>query len=505
LLKIISWVAALQRNAPRNDAFCANFRHSHAEHGNAQRLAWERVITKTSIFKYERYMSTLFILETLSQTLLHLGILPSTSRIGVAYSGGLDSHVLLHALAQLRERHAAIQLHAIHVNHGLSSYAAAWEAHCQAVCLQLAIPLEIGRIDPQVYGRKANLEEVARDCRYHIFADLLLEGACLLTAHHQDDQAETVLLRLLRGAGPTGVSAMSWKRSLGAGVVARPFLEVSRRDLEAYARDAQLSWVEDESNAVTKMDRNYLRHAVLPLLKTRWPTAAASLSRVAQHAQEATQLLAEMAEADYAQVQGTVSGTLSVSSLQKYSLPRQKNILRFWLQDLGFALPGAKKMQTLLHCLRAKGDAMPCVSWEGVEVRRFRDDLYGMSPVLPHDPRAVIPWDMQAPLLIEHVGWIWASDEKPVREAKRGLIYLASTARVSIGFRRGGEMLHPAGRIGSHPLKKLYQEWAVPPWMRDRIPLLYVEEELAMVVGHAVAEQYAHASSEQKGYWVCLG
>lgn len=450
----------------------------------------------------------MFTVETLSQTLLHLGVLPPISRIWIAYSGGLDSHVLLHAFAQLRQQHTAMQLHAIHVHHGLSPHAAAWEAHCQAVCSQLAIPLEIQRIDPQVYGRKANLEEVARDCRYQIFADLLSAEACLLTAHHQDDQAETVLLRLLRGAGPTGVSAMSWKRSLGAGVVARPFLDVLRRDLEAYAQHAQLCWVEDESNAVKKMDRNYLRHAVLPVLKTRWPAAVSSLSRVAQHAQEARQLLAEMAAADCAQVQGGVPGTLSISLLQKYSLPRQKNILRFWLQDLRFALPSAKKLQTLLHCLEAKGDAMPFLSWKGVEVRRFRDDLYAISPLLPHDPRAVIAWDMQAPLLLEHIGWIRASSEKPEEEkaAKSSLMYIEPTARVSIRFRQGGEIVHPAGRVGSHPLKKLYQEWAAPPWMRDRIPLLYVEEELAMVVGYAVAEQYTRAVSEQqKAYWVWLG
>jgi len=468
----------------------------------------------------------MFTLEALYQT-FHQHSLPP--RVCVAYSGGLDSHVLLHALTRLRADHPELQLRAAHVNHGLSTNAADWARHCQQVCDHLGVALTIHNIDPKSYDNKSSTEEVARDCRYQIFSDILEAGECLLTAHHQDDQAETVLLRLLRGAGPKGLSAMAWCRSLGKGVLARPLLDTPRADLEAYAQREKLAWIEDESNLSTKIDRNYLRHTVLPLLTARWSGAAVSLSRAARHCREAGQLLEEMAREDVDKAQGSVADTLSLSVLKKLTRPRQKNLVRFWLKKLGFSIPSAKKLHQLLHdCLEAKEDAMPLLTWDGVEVRCFGDDLYAMPPLPPHDAAVVIPWDMQEPLLLKNVGWIRCvfhrNPPDPI-SAVGGLrqkrpnppygsagsadgssacgpaarapgIYLPQDAKVTIRFRQGGEIFHPAGRVGSHPLKKLFQEWHVPPWMRDRIPLLYVDEELAMVVGYAASEKYAKKCTE---------
>ncbi len=422
----------------------------------------------------------------------------------VAYSGGLDSHVLLHALVKLRADHPMFNLQAIHVHHGLSSHADTWAVHCQQICDDLDVKLTIHHIDSKSYNEQGSTEEIARHYRYQFFSDSLPEGECLLTAHHRNDQAETVLFRLLRGSGLNGLSAMASQRPLGKGLLLRPLLTISRADLEVYANHEKLHWIEDESNLHTYIDRNYLRHCIFPLLTVRWPRAAEALSRTATHAQEANQLLEEMACEDIQKVRGAVENTLSLSALKKYHHPRQKNIIRFWLKNRGFSLPSTKKLNQLLHdCLDAKEDAMPLLTWEGVEVRCFDGDLYAIPPLSPHDAKAVIPWDMQALLLLENIGWMRATEVSDSSAFNTNTIDLPQDKKITVRFRQGGEIVHPAGRVGSHPLKKLFQEWGVPPWMRDRIPLLYCDNELAMVVGYAVAGKYT-GTSHRRGRAVML-
>lgn len=213
----------------------------------------------------------------------------------IAFSGGLDSTVLLHLLANLANTDTLPPLGAVHVHHGLQTAADAWPAHCQSICDNLGVPLRVMRVQVQP---GASLERAARDARYQAFIEVTGAGQVLLTGQHRDDQAETLLFRLLRGAGVRGLSAMPAQRPLAAGYLVRPLLEVSRAELEAYAEEYQLEWIEDPSNADSRFSRNYLRHRVLPTLTERWPQAVSSLARTAEHLSEAQGLLGELAVMD---------------------------------------------------------------------------------------------------------------------------------------------------------------------------------------------------------------
>jgi tRNA(Ile)-lysidine synthase len=446
----------------------------------------------------------------------------------IAYSGGLDSHVLLHALAQLRINHPEIQLRAVHVDHGLSPNAKAWRQHCQQVCADLAIVFAHYTIDPQGYDPKSSLEEAARQQRYQIFAEILQPEEYLLTAHHQDDQAETVLLRLFRGAGPKGLAAMHWQRPLGKGTLVRPLLDISRAELESYAKQQKLIWIEDESNQHMALDRNYLRHQVLPLIQARWSNVALSLARTAKHCDETEVLLAALAAEDMQKVPGRVAQTLSIAALQTLRLERQKNVLRFWLNSLGFCLPSTKKLLQLVQdCLTAKEDAAPLLAWQGVEIRRFQGDLYAMAPLWVHDPSLVasISWDkgesvMSLKMLVEVIqqepslrvffeaiqNFAFNNSKHQPRIAAKSIckddldeVCISPHTKITLRFRQGGEVFHPVGRMASHPLKKLFQEWQVPPWLRNRIPLIYFDDELVIVVGYALSQKYVSDSRGRDG------
>lgn len=414
-----------------------------------------------------------FISHILYQTLHTLSIPP---RLWIAYSGGLDSHVLLHSLVQLQKDSPDLQIRAIHVNHSLNSKADQWSLHCQRVCDVLNVPYIIKKINPEVYTNKANVEAIARAHRYEIFSALLQAGETLLTAHHQNDQAETVLLRLLRGAGSKGLSAIPLQRALGQGRLVRPLLHISRTDLEAYAKHENLDWIEDDSNAWLQLDRNYLRHEILPLLEARWPGAVRAFSRTADHCAETNLLLDELLAENLTEVCRTAS-SISVSKLKELNNIRQKAILRFWLSRLGHSLPSSKKFQQLIHnCLYAKTDAVPVVCWGGVEVRRFDDHLYAIPPLPEHDATQIIQWDTKKPLVLP-AGMGILTAEEHLRQMS-----IPDGVNVTVRFRQGGERFRPQGRVGSHPLKKLFQEWRVPPWLRDRIPLIYFDDALVAVI-----------------------
>lgn len=429
----------------------------------------------------------MFSVQILKDILFELSL---PSRLWIAYSGGLDSHVLLHSLVQLREDNPELQLRAIHINHGLNLNASKWGEHCVRVCDALDVPCVVKNVDPNIYAEQTNLEEIARNQRYQIFSTILEEKDCVLTAHHLDDQAETLLLRLLRGAGLEGLSAMVPKRSLARGILIRPLLDISRASLVAYAKRENLIWIEDESNSDTRFNRNYLRHEIMPLLQARWPGAHKVFSRTALLCRETHELLDEVLTQDLTTVVGSVVNTLSVPALKKLSNTRQKTLLRLWLKQLNLPLPNSKKLEQLQQdCLNSKEDATPVVRWGEVEVCRFNHNLYAMPALLPHDAKVIIPWDMQKPLVLPaKIGILTANIN-----ASSG-IFIPEGEIVSIRFRQTGERFHPLGRQGSHPLKKLWQEWKVPPWCRDRIPLLYIGDHLAMVVGFAIAQEYGMPS-----------
>lgn len=397
----------------------------------------------------------------------------------VAYSGGMDSHVLLHSLTQLRSLHPEIKITAIHINHALSANAEAWNEHCRKICTQLQVDYVDKTIDVKTQlKKKHSMEAVARKLRYAIFADYLPKDACLLTAHHADDQAETVLLQLLRGAGVKGLAGIAAKTNFGKGWLVRPLLEFSRQDLFAYAKERDLKWIDDESNLDLKINRNYVRSKILPLLTQRWLGVTKTLNQVAKNAADADELLNILAVEDYANVVGDVANTLSVTKLLNLSAARQRNVLRFWLSQLNFSIPSSIKLEHIqkdvLHC---QIDATPLVHWHGAEVRRYLDNIYAMPPLMPHDAAGEFIWDLKQDLVLPKVGILRASFNDGAQ----------NVVPVIVKFRRGSECLRMPGR-GTHALKKMFQEWKIPTWQRDRIPLIYRDDELLVVAGYCVGE-----------------
>lgn len=382
--------------------------------------------------------------------------------------------MLLYALASLRKT-LSIKLQAVYVNHGLSQNARAWGMHCQNICDALDVPLTVLEVDAKPKSGQSP-EESARFARYHAIAELMNPGDYLATAHHQDDQAETLLLQLLRGAGPKGLAAMPFQSGLGNAKQIRPLLDFSREQLEAYGKQKGLRWINDESNQDTGFDRNFLRHELMPILKSRWPSAARTISRSASHNAEAAELLDDLAKQDFEIAKGDSEDKLVINRLNTLNTTRLKNLLRYWVVINGLPLPSDIKLQHVMtDVIPAAQDKMPCVKWKGAEVRRFDGCLYVMSTLVEIDSGTVIPWgDLEAEL------------ELPGGRKLKcigNVAFLQNSSNVSVRYRRGGERIVPAGRRHHKSLKQIFQERHVPPWMRERIPLVYQDEELVSVVG----------------------
>jgi tRNA(Ile)-lysidine synthase len=417
--------------------------------------------------------------------------LPTPHRYLIAYSGGLDSTVLLHVLARQASALGA-PLAAVHIHHGLQAPADGWLDHCLAQCAALNIPCQALRVSV-ARDSGEGLEASARRARYQAIAGVMEEGDMLLTAHHQDDQAETLLLQLLRGSGVAGLAAMAPVKSFAGGWHARPLLDLSRVQLKHYAEAMQLHWIDDPSNFDTSLERNHLRQRVMPLLHERNPAVAATLSRSARHFAEAAELLEELAGIDTPAARGSRAGTLSVRALLLLSPARQRNLLRHWIRTAGFLLPDTRHLQRICdEVLPAAPDSMPLVQWRGTEVRRYRDDLFVMAP-LPPTPDAAIPWDLAMPLrLPQGMGTLTAHHADGAGLAAEHL----AGRYVEVRFRTGGERCRPAGRHETHALKNLLQEHGIPPWERERLPLLFVEGELAQVGNLWRCEPFAAQSGE---------
>lgn len=421
----------------------------------------------------------------LTHLLAQLECLSTPKRYCVAFSGGRDSHVLLHALVQLRQKYPDIELRAVHIHHGLQAQADAWAGHCERVCQDLHLTFTWLKVDVDA-ASPLGLEAAARTVRYAALASVLKPNESLLTAHHRNDQVETLLLQLLRGAGPKGLAAMPAQKPFGLGEHLRPLLEVDAAEIYAYAKAHDLNFIEDDSNKNLHFDRNFLRLEILPKLIQRWPGALTTISRSSQHCAEMSALAQEIAQQDLVIMAGEVQ-TLKLEPLRQLSQPRRANLIRFWLSERALPLPSTKKLTELIQqMLTAKPDAKPLVAWTGAEVRRFNGELYAMPPLPGFDSMVVLPWDYQSPLeLPGGLGVLQA--EKMQGEG----ICLAVDAQgmqqgVSIRFRQGGERL-PGADGHTQSLKKLMQVWRIPPWLRGRIPLLYQNNQLVAVIGYQVA------------------
>lgn len=410
---------------------------------------------------------------------------PQTRRLTVGFSGGLDSTVLLHALAHLRP--AGLQLDALHVDHGWRPESADWARHCIARATALGVGCRVLRIEARAAPGESP-EAAARTARYAALAGRLDAGSALLTAQHADDQAETVLLMLLRGAGPKGLAAMPEDAALGAGRLWRPLLGVPRAALQAYATHYRLDWLDDPANTDTDYDRVFLRQRLMPVLAGRFPAAARTLARSARLSAEAQAAVETLAAQDLAALADhghDDAGTLAVAGLRALPPARARAALRLWIERLGLPLPPAARLDTVLRdLLPARRDAEPCVCWPGAELHRFRERLHAFAPLPALPGTLCLDWPDGSGLEVPGLGTlVWQPASGAGLDAAR-LVGRRATLRL----RTGGERFRPAGRRHAQALKKLLQAAGIAPWLRARLPLLYIDDELVAVAGLGIAE-----------------
>lgn len=416
---------------------------------------------------------------------------PPVARYCVAYSGGRDSHALLHALASLRPLPASLV--AVHIQHGLQAAAETWAVHCQAQAAGLAVPCHVIHLQLRP-TTGASLEATARTARYAALAEFVGPDLLVL-AHHAHDQAETILLQLLRGAGSAGLAAMAELESWQQGWRARPWLNLPRDAVSAYAQNQALTWVEDPSNQNVRFDRNYLRHTVLPLLTARWPGCTTTLGRAARWQAEQQALLTLGAAQDLAQLE-PCGYSLRWPLLRTWPLVRQKQALRHWLAQLQLPLPDANRLTRIsTELLSAAPDRQPWLYWPGAEVRRHHDRLYAFPP-LPPAPQIPVPWPDTEDTRVLPPGCGQLTRQRVWGHG----VATRCWYQAEIHWRTGGETFRPQGQQHTQNLKRWLQAQNMPPWVRARLPLLYLEGQLATVADGAINHNYA-AQPEEPG-WV---
>ncbi|WP_130834088.1 tRNA lysidine(34) synthetase TilS [[Erwinia] mediterraneensis] len=404
--------------------------------------------------------------------LTHLeSLLAPDASLVVAFSGGLDSTVLLHQLTIWQQQHPAASVRALHVHHGLSPHADVWARHCKTICQQWHIPCKVLHV--QVDGREKGIEAAARQARYQALSAQLRPGDTLLTAQHLDDQCETLLLALKRGSGPAGLAAMPQQMMLDNHPLLRPLLGCSRQQLEAWAATYQLRWVDDESNQDTRYDRNFLRQTLLPPLLARWPHFASAAARSAALCGEQEQLLDELLAEQLASLMQP-DGSLAITSLLSMSEARRNALIRRWIAQQGGNMPSRATLSRLWQeVMLSRADAQPRLQLGQHEIRRYRQQLYWLR--CWSSLRAqVLSWpDLARPLALpQDLGWLQAQPT-----AAGGLRWPCADEQVSVRFQAQG-YYHLVGRAGGREMKKIWQEKGIAPWLRERIPLIYFNQTL---------------------------
>ncbi|CAG0123635.1 tRNA(Ile)-lysidine synthase [Rhodocyclaceae bacterium] len=452
-----------------------------------------------------------------------LPVVPAGSSILLGLSGGVDSVVLLHLLQQLSPRHSW-RLSALHVHHGISPRADAWAAFCADLCARIGVPLHIEHVDITPL-RDLGIEAAARKLRHAALARQQADFVAL--AHHQDDQVETMLLQLLRGAGVRGASAMplvkkntsqsSFLRRRESSLInrldsrrrgndnldfpgdkshpailLRPLLDTPRSVLLDYAQRHALQWVEDESNADDAYPRNFLRHRILPLLEQRFPAYRDTLSRSARHFAEAATLLDDLAEQDAAvALQGE---SLDVSQLHTLDAARGKNLLRYFLAAQRAPIPDSTCLEEMLRQLCcARNDAAVNLTFGGWQVRRYQERAYAFPELPGDDAGFCVQWRGEAVLELPELGGVLHFESCVGQGLSSEKLQQAT---VSLRLRHGAERIRPDNKRPTRTLKNLLQEQGMPPWQRDSLPLLYCGEELVCAPGVAAASAWQAQAGE---------
>lgn len=401
---------------------------------------------------------------------------PPQTRFVVAFSGGADSLALLHAFARSRESNPAMRLCAVHVDHHLHPDSTRWADQCSGVCRRLSVRLTVLHADLKAGEAVHTDEGAARDARYAAFERILSAGDVLCTAHSRDDHVETVLLNLLRGGGARGLAGIPDRRRLGAGIVARPALGVSRAALHAYACATGLEPIRDPANEDPRFSRVVLRREVIPVLEKRWPGLRSTLARTAARGRESADLLDALAAIDLEPAGGIGVESLDVMVVGALEPARRRNAVAGWLRARGIASPGAGRLEQIAReVVEARPDAMPCVSLGDVEVRRFRGRIRLVSRVPPVAARIVRRWRIPEPLALDHGCLAWESC------TGGGLDDAVRDGRITVRV-RGDDAgwMRPLG-VRGRSLKKRFQSLGIPPWERGRIPLVYSGDVLAAI------------------------
>jgi tRNA(Ile)-lysidine synthase len=393
-------------------------------------------------------------------------VITDDQQICIAYSGGVDSHVLLHLAHQTFPN-----LKAIHINHALSAADDQYQQHCEQVCAQLNIPLSCVTIDVQQFAGKG-LENAARTARRAVWQQHLTAQDILLVAHHADDQAETILYRLLRGAGPHGLSGIKPLSKVGQAKLFRPFLQINKQQILAYAREQQLSWIQDQTNQNDQFDRNYLRNKVMPLLTRRWAHATASINRAGSLCAQLLSNLEPIMADKLARMLGN-DLTLDLTTLQQENFATQLELLRAWLQRHQI-IPSSKQLQLLFQqVVNARHDAQPQLQFAGKIVQRSKHRLYVLEPIKTATAAAAeetieISWNMQDKLLLPN------GEHLTVQHISTDASFIDKLKQQSVTV-----------RIGAHgrKAKKIFQQAGVPPWERLKFPLIFVGDRLVAIAG----------------------
>jgi len=412
----------------------------------------------------------------------------------IALSGGLDSCVLLHSIVALN---LPVKLHALHINHQISPNADDWQEHCAAFCASLNIPFTAVSVTVKNTGR--GIEDAARTARYDVFERYIKSGDYLLTGHHADDQAETLLLRLMRGAGPRGLAAMARERTLGNGVLYRPLLNFARAELEIYAQAHQLTWVNDESNDDDHYDRNFIRNQVIPLLRERWPQFTQKWQQTSELCAANEALIEELAQQDLklAGLRPSLVGTcVDLAYLESLSRARRHNLIRAWLRGQGLSTPEQQHLQQIeQQIIDGRQDAEAAVSWGNVSLRVYRQGIYALPskdiPEITHSPLEFVR-DIQLSKRLSLTSDFITSSDQPLLNP--------DLPNLHVRFRKGGERCRPVGRAHSQTLKRLMQDYAVEPWLREGLPLIYSDDNLVAVADLWVCEGFQAESGYRLGY-----
>lgn len=422
--------------------------------------------------------------------LSNLNQFPTSGKFWIAYSGGMDSSVLLH-LFYSNKCKINQDIEVLYVNHGLQEEANDWGEFCKNQCQQYDLPFIQIEVDKDC-PKGMSVEEWAREERYSLIENVMSENDVLFTAHHQDDQVETFFLQALRGSGPRGLASMPLIKKWANAFHARPLLNYSRDKLKCYAEENELSWCVDKSNSDCRYDRNYFRHEVIPVIEARWPAYRETISRLIKHQREYKTLLDDIACSDIKLAKHKDTASLDLDVIKELSSERQKNLIFLWLKELNLDSPGSRNIEQIISdIIYSTVEKAPCVNWTNVEVRRYKNLLYASKIIARHDINVEYRWKPEDVLNI--------FDETLVAKSEhgKGISKLKTkNADFVIRYRQGGEKIHPANLTHSKTVKQLFQERSVLPWLRDRVPLIYINGNLAVIPGFCVDKNYSADKNE---------